>query len=243
MFRAQAWRMIVRDDDGSTSVDFSAVTFDDFKTLRYSMDKEDIIHPILRFLKKSNLDFDDAIFLNEYYKADKAYRESLQETFRESLLDDIIRNVLLSLGHRSPRLDLIIKEAVNEGLAARKSVWYPDAIPVLTILRKRGYRLGLITNTHWRLLDETRKEFHRYFDVITLSYEHGYAKPHSSIFLVTLKMLGISADNCLHVGDDPIADVQGAKNVGMKTAYMRRGNRSAKADIQIEQLSELTELL
>ena len=224
-------------------LDVGAVTFDDFNTLRYGMDEEDIIHPIFRFLKKNNVNVDEKDFLDEYLKTDKAYRRSLQETFRESLLDDIIKNVLLSLDYRLPRLDQIVKEAVNEGLAARKSVWYPDALPVLTILRKRGYKLGLITNTHWRLLNETKEEFNKYFDVVTLSYEHGYAKPHPSIFLITLKMLGISVNNCLHVGDDPIADVQGAKNVGMKTAFIKRGKKSANADIQIERLSELTEFL
>ena len=224
-------------------LDISAVTFDDFNTLRYGMAEEDIIHPILRALKKSSVNVDEKDFLSGYLKADKAYRKGLQETFRERLLDDIIRNVLLSLGYRSPRLDLIIKKAVNEGLATRKSTWYSDAVPVLTILRKRGYKLGMITNTHWRLIDETKKELNKYFDVITLSYEHSYAKPHPSIFLVTLKMLRTNANNCLHVGDDPIADVQGAKKVGMKTAFIMRGNRKANADIQIEQLSELTEFL
>lgn len=224
-------------------LDISAVTFDDFNTLRYGVTEEDIMHPILRALKKSSVNVDEKDFLSGYFKADKAYRKSLQETFRESLLDGIIRNVLLSLGCRSPRLDLKIRKAVNEGLATRKSTWYSDAIPVLTILRKRGYRLGLITNTHWRLLDETKKELNKYFDVITLSYEHGYAKPHPSIFLTTLNMLGINAKNCLHVGDDPIADVKGAKKVGMKTAFVKRGKRKANANIQIEQLSELTELL
>ena len=224
------------------SLAVSAVTFDDFNTLRYSKDEKDIIHPILSALRNKVKVVEDN-FLNKYFKADKAYRKSLQETFRESLLDDIIRNVLLSLGYRSPRLDLIIEEAFNEGLAARRVVWYSDAISTLMILRKRGYKLGLITNTHWRLLDETKEEFRKYFSVITLSYECGYAKPHPSIFLATLKMLGISADTCLHVGDEPIADVQGAKKVGMKTAFIKRGKRKANADIQIVKLSELTEFL
>jgi HAD superfamily hydrolase (TIGR01509 family) len=220
----------------------SAVTFDDFNTLRYGVDEEDIIHPIFRALKR-RVKVEEKDFLNEYFRADKAYRRTLQETFRESLLDDIIRNVLLSLGHRSPKLHLIVRGAVNEGLTTRNAVWYPDAFQVLTILRKRGYKLGLITNTHWRLLDETEKEFKKFFDVITLSYEHGYAKPHPSIFSVTLRMLGINANNCLHVGDDPIADVEGAKKVGMTTAFIKRGKRKANADIQIEQLSELMEFL
>jgi len=221
----------------------STVTFDDFNTLRYGTNKEDVIYPIFRALRKYGVKVEEKDFLGEYTKADKAYRKSLHDTFRESLLDNIIVDVLRSLGYRSPRLRLTVRQAVNEAVATRKAVWYPDALTVLKILRKSGYKLGLITNTHWRIQDKTKREFEKYFDVITLSYEHGYVKPHPSIFLATLKKLGVSASFCLHVGDDPIADIKGAKRVGMRTAFIKRGKRKAKSEVQIKQLSELIELL
>jgi putative hydrolase of the HAD superfamily len=149
----------------------------------------------------------------------------------------------MSLGYESTRIQDTVTHVVDEVLATQKAAWYPDALSVLNTLRKKGYKLGLITNTHWRILDETRKEFEKYFDVITLSYEHGYVKPHSSVFLVTLRKLRVNASSCLHVGDDPVADVEGAKNVGMKTAFIKRGKRKAKADMEIKRLSELVELL
>jgi putative hydrolase of the HAD superfamily len=73
-----------------------------------------------------------------------------------------------------------------------------------------------------------------------LSYEHGYAKPHQSIFVATLRKLGINTLQCLHVGDDPTADIQGAHNVGMKTAFIRRNKTKTDANIEIEQIVELT---
>jgi len=218
----------------------SAVTFDDFNTLRYSIKKEDIIYPIFRALKKHGIKIEEKDFLRKYILADRVYRKSLCETFRESLLDNIIIDVLTSLGCESTGIQHTVTQAVNEALATQKAVWYPDALPVLSILRRKGYKLGLITNTHWRILDETKKEFEKYFDVITLSYEHGYAKPHPSIFLVTLRELRVNAGSCLHVGDDPIADIKGAKEVGMRTAFVKRGKIEAKADIQIKRLRELS---
>jgi putative hydrolase of the HAD superfamily len=110
-------------------------------------------------------------------------------------------------------------------------------------LRKKGYKLGLISNTHWRVLDPTRRELDRYFDVTTLSYEHGYVKPHPSIFLDTLKKLGVSADCCLHVGDDPIADIEGARKTGIRTAFIKRERKTANADICIRRLTDLVGLL
>lgn len=72
-----------------------------------------------------------------------------------------------------------------------------------------------------------------------MSYEQGHAKPHPSIFIDTLKQLQTKANHCLHVGDDPIADIEGAKNVGMKTAFIKRKEIKTDADIEIKRLIEL----
>jgi HAD superfamily hydrolase (TIGR01662 family) len=220
-----------------------SVTFDDFYTLRYPIGvEEDIVYPILRAFKRE-LDIDDGEFLDEYFRADAGYRKRLRETLCESLLDDVILDALEVCGYKPKNVSGIVRSAVDEGLATRKTFWFPDAKKTLITLRERGYRLGLISNTHWRFLWNMRKEFKKFFDVITLSYEHGYAKPHPSIFLITLKKMRTTANYCLHVGDDPISDIQGAKNVGMKTAFVKRRETKADADIHIERLSELTKLL
>lgn len=222
-----------------TEVD--AVTFDDFNTLRYQVgEQEDIIYPILRAME-TKIEINEHEFLEAYFRADKTYRKTLKETLRESLLDGIISGVLETLGLESNKE--IVRKAIDQGLATRKVCWYPDATETLQILRKRGYKLGLISNTHWRLLENVRDEIKQYFHIITLSYEHGYAKPHPSIFLATLKKLGVSANRCLHVGDDPTADVQGAKGVGMRTAFIKRQKEEADADVKIEQLGDLLNFL
>ena len=221
----------------------NSATFDDFYTLRYPTEVEEgIVYPILRALKRE-LDLNEGGFLNEYFRADAAYRKRLRETLRESLLDDIISDALEACGYKPKNVSGIVRSAIDEGLATRRALWFPDAKKTLITLRRKGYRLGLISNTHWRILGNLRGEFQKFFDVITLSYEHGYAKPHPSIFLITLKKMKTTANHCLHIGDDPISDIQGAKNVGMKTAFVKRREMKADADIQIERLSELTKLL
>jgi len=221
----------------------SAITFDDFYTLRHPVEeREDIIYPILKALKKQGLNVADEEFLKEYFREDEVYRKRLEETLRESLLDDMVMNALIACGFEPQAVVGIVKEAVDYGLTTRKSKWFPDAKKTLLILRKKGYRLGLISNTHWRISENSRKEFKKFFDVITLSYEHGFAKPHPSIFIETLKKLQTNAGNCLHVGDDPIADVEGAKSVGIKTAFIKRNEIETEADIEINQLIELATL-
>ena len=225
-------------------LEVDAVTFDDFGTLRYSPSKqEDIIYPIFKALSKRGVHLKEEMFLIQYFKMDASYRKKLEETFQESLLDDVIADVLKSSGFKSETYKNAIKESVDYGLSTRKVRWYPNTLYVLSTLRKRGYKLGLISNTHWRFLESFRTEIEKIFDVVTLSYEHGYAKPHPSIFLATLKKLGIKANCCLHVGDDPIADVQGARNVGMRTVFIKRTKLEASADGIVKSLRQLLELL
>jgi HAD superfamily hydrolase (TIGR01509 family) len=219
-----------------------AVTFDDFGTLRFSVSQEDIIYPILNVLSE-NLRLDEEKFLDKYFKMDAYYRKKLKETLRESLLDNIIIECLKSLGFKSQTIENVVEKAVDKGLTTRRTMWYDDALFVLSTLRKGRYKLGLISNTHWRYLKSFRKKVERIFDVITLSYEHGNAKPHPSIFLATLEKLQVSPNRCLHVGDDPIADLEGAKTVRMKTAFIKRGNAKARADINLKELTQLLEIL
>jgi HAD superfamily hydrolase (TIGR01549 family) len=220
-----------------------AVTFDDFCTLCYPAgEKEDIICPVLKALKRQGLDVNDE-FLKQYFRTDKLYRKRLKETLRESLLHDMVMSVLTACGYETKTVARIVKEALDYALATRRAEWFPDVKRTLLTLRKNGYKLGLISNTHWRISENLRNEFKKFFDVITLSYEHGYAKPHPSIFVATLGKLGTNANHCLHVGDDPAADIQGAKSAGMKTVFIKRREIKTVADIEIKGLIELTTLL
>jgi len=219
-----------------------AVTFDDFLTLRYPMkQREDIIYPILTALKRK-LDVNEEQFLKQYFEENQLYQKKLRKTLRETLLDDIIASVLVSCGYDSQTVCRNVKEAVDYGLATRKARWFPNARRTLSILRSEGYKLGLISNTHWRFLPSLKKQFEEFFDVITLSYEHGHVKPHPSIFVTTLEKLKTSPNQSLHVGDDPIADIQGARSIGMKTVFIRRKSMKTNADVEIRRITELTTL-
>jgi putative hydrolase of the HAD superfamily len=92
-------------------------------------------------------------------------------------------------------------------------------------------------------LPSLREQFGEFFDVITLSYEHGYVKPHPSIFMTTLDKLGVTPNQSLHLGDDPIADLQGARNIGMKIVFVNKKEAKSNADIEVKRIAELTTFL
>jgi putative hydrolase of the HAD superfamily len=62
------------------------------------------------------------------------------------------------------------------------------------------------------------------------------------IFWLTLDELGVAPEHAVHVGDDPVLDVQGAKEAGMRAIYVApsRSQRSrVKPDAVIPDLGQL----
>ena len=96
----------------------------------------------------------------------------------------------------------------------------PSAVETLDAL-KGHCKLGLISNglpdVQYAKLDAL--DIRDYFDAIALSREVGVEKPDPAIFLAACRGVGADPAGCLHVGDDPVADVAGAKQVGMKACW------------------------
>ena len=59
-----------------------------------------------------------------------------------------------------------------------------------------------------------------FFQTVTFSDEVKVAKSGSEIFKMTLKELGATPDQAIHVGDHVTNDVVGAKRCGMKTVWI-----------------------
>ena len=61
---------------------------------------------------------------------------------------------------------------------------------------------------------------------IIVSQEAGYKKPDSRIFRDALEATGLTTPGqVMFVGDNPVADIDGAKRFGMQTAWIRRGRQ------------------
>jgi putative hydrolase of the HAD superfamily len=224
--------------------DLEAVTFDHFNTLQYSPRKreDDTLQSIIRALS-SRVAIDADTFAAKYREIESHYQHDLEETKCETLMDDLILIALHESGHDADGMVEEVAESVDRVLDKYGLLWVQGAEETLRSLRDAGFKIGLISNTHWRWLPEKWEEMGRYFDVVTLSYVHGFAKPHPSIFKATLDRLGVSPGKCLHVGDDPIADVWGARQVGMKTAHVNLFGTECDSDVSLHQIGELLQLL
>lgn len=95
-----------------------------------------------------------------------------------------------------------------------------ETLPLLRTFKKNGYKLALVSNTGYVHGDIIRQalanmDLATCFDWMIFSNELGLAKPNPGIFQALISASGIPAARITHIGDNPIADVQGARNVGM----------------------------
>lgn len=125
--------------------------------------------------------------------------------------------------------------------AARNAVeCFPDVLPALAAL---SARLPLVSISNGNA-DLERIGLKRHFRDCITSRDVGHAKPHARIFESACERLGIAAAHVLHVGDDPLLDIAGARDAGLRTAWLNRGgaawSHGAPPDLVVRDLNELT---
>ena len=98
----------------------------------------------------------------------------------------------------------------------------PDTIPTIEEIRRRGYKVGLVSDCS----PETPAAWpaaplKNLFDVTIFSCEAGVKKPDPRIYLMATEALGVQPEDCLYVGDGSSFELTGAANVGMHPVLIR----------------------
>jgi putative hydrolase of the HAD superfamily len=138
------------------------------------------------------------------------------------------------------------REIYDEWASNQHFFLYDDVAPVLRELASRGVKIGLISNSHRPLTSfQQHFELDGLIAVAVSSSEHGYMKPHPSIFEAALTLAGVSAADSVMVGDSLSHDIDGARRVGMRGVLVHRSNDPfPPTDVPvIRSMSELPSLL
>ena len=117
--------------------------------------------------------------------------------------------------------------AHHRAMAAYLDAWDPhtyadpDAAPLMTGLRDRGIRVGVLSNTLWpRAHHEqvfARDGLADLIDGAVYSSELPVGKPHEDAFVAALRAVGVREPaRAVFVGDRAWDDVHGAQQVGMR---------------------------
>jgi putative hydrolase of the HAD superfamily len=127
------------------------------------------------------------------------------------------------------------------------AVLFPDAKDLLEALRRRGVRMGVITNGGSKMQRSkiAALGIEAYFETIIVSSEVGLRKPDPAIFNLALGELQCAAAQCWFVGDDLEKDVQGSVAAGLRAFWFKSGSVEAEspAGTRLDSLVELLEHL
>ncbi len=135
------------------------------------------------------------------------------------------RKIVEGMGGAGPTLDACAQEIYREWAACRHFELYDDVPDTLREIAAAGLRIGLISNSH-RCLTSFQSHFELQ-DLITAtisSSQHGYMKPHPSIFSAALQLVDVQPAEAVMVGDSLKHDVEGAMRAGMRGVLLHRGD-------------------
>jgi len=130
-------------------------------------------------------------------------------------------------------------------------VLYIDAEACLRKLSK-DYRIGVIAN---QLLGTSKRLENfgilKYIDLVVASAEEGVSKPNRRIFEIALEKSNCKPENAVMIGDRIDNDIVPAKQLGMKTIWVKQGfgglwnimDESEMADIEVNNLSDILKYL
>lgn len=162
------------------------------------------------------------------------------------------------LAEASVEIGADVAEAVLEEAAGHHlDTWtphirhQPDAAPTLRALREAGFRIGLLSNTHWP------RHFHERFlerdgldgliDARFYTSDMDHVKPDRRVFEQALDALGVDdANDALFVGDRLYDDVWGAQQAGLRGVWVRNDRTpgfEVEPDGVIDRLSDLPSLV
>lgn len=158
---------------------------------------------------------------------------------------DVVHRVFSEVG-MVPDFDRFFDQVYDQFRDSRGWRLFPETREVLIDLKNRGLKLGLISNFDSRVYTVMRSlEILSFFDVVTISSEAGYAKPHPGIFQAAIAALGVPASHILLVGDSLVDDVQAGALAGMTSALIDRRDKylNLNAFIRITDLRQVIPLL
>ena len=110
---------------------------------------------------------------------------------------------------------------------------FPETKDVVRTLYRRGYRLGLVSNT--TSSDEVPHILQElgisgFFDTIVLSCVVGIRKPDPSILLMAAGQMGVQPEHCTYIGDQPRRDVAAARKAGFSKAIILGDQRQLESE-------------
>jgi 2-haloalkanoic acid dehalogenase type II len=199
---------------------FKAVTLDAYGTL---VRNEDLVLIARRIVADHAVSVSveevHRFWIERYYEATQA---SPFRTLRE-IQGEVFPRVLREVGvdaDAAPYVDLFFQ-------LTTKAEFYPETLDVLNALGHVGY--AIVSNADREHLAAWTFTLPVQFVVISETVR-AY-NPHRRVFERALTELGLQPHEVLHVGDNEVDDIKGAKAAGLPVAWVNRDGRPLRPDV------------
>ncbi|MBQ6803288.1 MAG: HAD-IA family hydrolase [Clostridia bacterium] len=129
----------------------------------------------------------------------------------------------------------------KETKAACFDFLHPEILPMLTALREKGIKIGILSNCSQEEVEILKEsKLAPLADQWVLSYEAGLCKPDEKIYRLMGEKLGVKPEECLFIGDGGSRELYGARDVGMQPYramwYIRKMPVPPKPQMEFEML-------
>jgi putative hydrolase of the HAD superfamily len=175
------------------------------------------------FCAKHGMAVDASKFGQAVRDASSVLDQAQDHAYDPQMFVDYTSRVIAGMGGSGPTIAACAREMYDEWAGNQHFFLYDDVPEVLASLRRRGLLIGLISNSHRCLASfQSHFELEGLISVAISSSEHGYLKPHPSIFEAGLKVVGVTAAEAMMVGDSLAQDIEGARRLGMRGVLVAR---------------------
>ena len=199
-----------------------------------------------RFCAQHGISVDPSRFDTAVRAASSILDDAQEHVYDGEIFVRYTGRIIQEMGGIGPAVVHCAREIYAEWAENQHFFLYDDVAPVLRELASRGLKIGLISNSHRPLTS-----FQQHFELDGLitaavsSSEHGYMKPHPSIFTAAMTLAGVEPHESMMVGDSLSHDIEGALRVGMRGVLVHRSNDPApQTEVPIiRTMAELPRLL
>jgi HAD superfamily hydrolase (TIGR01662 family) len=153
------------------------------------------------------------------------------------------RRIIEGMGGTGNGIDNAARDIYDEWSECHHFTLYEDVPDVLRAIHATGVKIGLISNTERSLQSfQTHFELEGLFSVAVSSADHGYMKPHPSIFEAALAQVGAAPGHSVMVGDSLLHDIGGARQLGMRAVLVSRSGQAVECPPDVPVIRSLRDL-
>ena len=203
--------------------------------------------------------YSDDVFKEAIYQAIAHFNNGADRTKFENVYDEHLKSHSGSLRTKlcmaffgSLELKKEIMDYATERWNFTAQDLYQDAIACIDTIKATGAKIGLVANQPLASIESLKRDgIYEKIDFLGISAKVGLEKPDPAFFQLALKELGTEPRDAIHIGNRFDTDVLPAKNLGMRTVWVLRGEANPnpaqsdidQADIVVPNLSNVAELI